>query len=170
MATNNITNPYQQYPMNNPMSSYAVPTYQQTTPMISTVSNPYYIQPNYQTAQSQQHNQQTQQVASDRIWVEGETSAKSYLVAKNTEQVLWDSEAPVIYIKTVDAAGRPTTVTLDYTIRPEPAQSEGVANSEMSDLKKEIAELKDAIKALSVQQKPYKPNYKNNQKEVAAND
>lgn len=174
MATNNITSPYQQYPMNPTMSAYSAPSYQTAPSMQTTYSPTNYIQPTYQTSvpmpQNLQQNPQPQQVASDRIWVQGETSAKSYMVAKNTEQVLWDSEAPVIYIKTIDATGRPTTVTLDYTIRPEPVQSDGVANSEVSDLKKELAELKEAIKSLSVQQRPYKPNYKNNQKEVATND
>lgn len=162
MATNN-TNTYQPYPMNSGMSTYATTQYQPTVMPV-----PQLYQPQYPTSVPLQNQQpQPQYIQSERVWVEGETSAKSYLVGRNREQVLWDSESPVIYIKTVDATGKPTTVVLDYTIRPEQTQSDGVANSEVSDLKKEIAELKDAIKGLVVNQQPtktYKPKYN---KEVA---
>lgn len=51
------------------------------------------------------------------IWVQGEAGAKSYLVAPNTTVQLWDSESPVIYLKSADASGMPSIKTLDYTIR-----------------------------------------------------
>lgn len=51
------------------------------------------------------------------IWVQGEAGAKSYLVAPNTTVQLWDSESPVIYLKSADASGMPSIKVLDYTIR-----------------------------------------------------
>lgn len=166
MATNNniqpttYVNPYNYYPQTNP---YMV---QQTYAPAN--------QPNaYSQVQQMQNNpqqQNVQTVLSDRIWVQGENAAKAYLVAKNSEQVIWDSEQPSIYIKTVDVYGKPTMVTLDYTIRPIENSNSGVANSEVTDLKNEVGDLKsglndlkgmfeDFIKAQQSQQKTYKPNY-----------
>lgn len=51
------------------------------------------------------------------LWVQGEAGAKSYLVAPNNTVDLWDSEAPVIYLKSADASGMPSMKILDYTIR-----------------------------------------------------
>lgn len=51
------------------------------------------------------------------IWVQGEASAKSYLLAPNTTLPLWDSENQVIYLKSTDASGMPSMKVLDYTIR-----------------------------------------------------
>ena len=53
----------------------------------------------------------------NKIWVIGEAGAKSYLVAPNSTVDLWDSEAPVIYIKSADASGMPSMKVLDYTVR-----------------------------------------------------
>jgi len=51
------------------------------------------------------------------IWVQGESGAKSYLVAPNSTVQLWDSESQTIYLKSADASGMPSIKTLDYTIR-----------------------------------------------------
>ena len=51
------------------------------------------------------------------IWVQGEAGAKSYLVAPNTTVQLWDSESPIIYLKSADASGMPSMKIIDYTIR-----------------------------------------------------
>lgn len=58
-----------------------------------------------------------QQVTSSIIWVQGEAGAKSYLVAPNTTVQLWDSENPVIYLKSADASGMPSMKIIDYKIR-----------------------------------------------------
>ena len=63
-----------------------------------------------QTPQPQQNNNQM-------IWVQGETGAKSYLLAPTTTLPLWDSENQVIYLKSTDASGMPSMKVLDYTIR-----------------------------------------------------
>lgn len=41
------------------------------------------------------------------IWVQGETGAKSYLVAPNSTVLLMDSESQKFYIKSADASGMP---------------------------------------------------------------
>lgn len=41
------------------------------------------------------------------IWVQGESGAKSFLVAPNTTVMLMDSEASVFYLKSADASGMP---------------------------------------------------------------
>lgn len=49
----------------------------------------------------------THQPSDERIWVQGEAGAKAYFVAPNTTVVLWDTENPIIYVKTADATGKP---------------------------------------------------------------
>lgn len=53
----------------------------------------------------------------DIIWVQGEAGAKGYLVAPNNTVVLWDTENPVIYVKSADASGIPSMRVLDFTER-----------------------------------------------------
>lgn len=138
-STPNYNNQYSNWAAQNPYQ-YQTPQQQYMPPQ----NNPQYQQP------------QSQQVESQRIWVQGESSAKAYIVKNNTEQVLWDAEQPVIYIKTVDITGKPSTVTLDYTIRnPKPDDQ-----NETDALKAEISELKDMMKQLMSQKSTYKPNYK----------
>ena len=60
---------------------------------------------------------QQQQNTSGIVWVQGESGAKSYLVAPNTTVSLWDSESQTIYLKSADASGMPSLKILDYTIR-----------------------------------------------------
>lgn len=70
--------------------------------------------------QSQMMGQREQQPP--MIWVQGETGAKSYLIAKGNTVPLWDSENQVIYIKSVDASGIPSMRILDYTERTAPTK------------------------------------------------
>lgn len=51
------------------------------------------------------------------IWVQGEEGAKAYLVANGNTVVLWDSENPVIYLKSADNSGMPSMRILDWTER-----------------------------------------------------
>ena len=69
-----------------------------------------------QQAPVQQPIQQPAQT-NPMIWVQGETGAKSYLLAPNTTLPLWDSERQTIYLKSADASGMPSMKILDYTIR-----------------------------------------------------
>ena len=58
-----------------------------------------------------------QKPINDIIWVQGEAGAKGYLVAPNNTVVLWDTENPVIYVKSADASGIPSMRVLDFTER-----------------------------------------------------
>lgn len=62
---------------------------------------------------------QTPQMSNDMIWVQGLAGAKAYLVAPNTTVTLWDSENPVIYLKSCDMNGVPSMKILDVTERAE---------------------------------------------------
>lgn len=101
------------------------PTYQQNTPM-------------YQ--QSYQQN--------GLIWVQGEAAAKSYPVAPNTSVALWDSEANVVYIKTVDASGMPSMKIADYTMRDNTPKSTQTASQSDFATKDDLLPIKKDIDAL----------------------
>lgn len=73
--------------------------------------------PNYQQFMPTIPNNQVQQQNNNIIYVQGIEGAKSYLVGSNNTVILWDSDNPVIYIKSADATGRPNIKILDYTVR-----------------------------------------------------
>lgn len=76
------------------------------------------FQQNYQPQIQQQMPQvQPQQNNQGLIWVQGETGAKSYLMAPNSTVLLMDSESEAFYIKMTDGAGMPTLRTFDYKER-----------------------------------------------------
>ena len=94
-------------------------------------------------------NQQYNFAPPSRIYIKGgEPAAMGYLVQKNTEQVLWDSDNPVIYIKSVDAFGNMRLTTLDYTIRP---TVDEVAADETKALRDEVNSLRNDIQNLASQ-------------------
>lgn len=80
-----------------------------------------YQYPQYIPAQQTQTSSQ-----STLTWIQGEAAAKSYPVAPGGSALLLDSEAPVFYIKTVDASGMPLPLRVfDYTERQaHPPQTE----------------------------------------------
>lgn len=80
-----------------------------------------YQYPQYIPAQQAQTSSQ-----STLTWIQGEAAAKSYPVAPGGSALLLDSEAPVFYIKTVDASGMPLPLRVfDYTERQaHPPQAE----------------------------------------------
>lgn len=52
------------------------------------------------------------------LWVQGESAARSYLVAPNTTVLLMDSESQVFYLKSTDTSGMPMPLRIfDYTER-----------------------------------------------------
>ena len=82
------------------------------------------------------------------IWVQGESGAKSYLVAPNTTVPLWDSEEKVIYLKSADASGMPSMKIIDYTIRndgtllpKETEKNDFVTHDEFEKFKSEIEKM-----------------------------
>lgn len=83
--------------------------------------NPYQVQYANQMQMQQpvvpvQAQQQPQQNNNGLIWVQGETGAKSYLVAPNSTVLLMDSENQRFYLKSSDASGMPLPLRIfEYT-------------------------------------------------------
>jgi len=118
-------------------------------PMYAPTPQPYPQQMAQQVQASPQIQQPQQNPQSNpMIWVQGETGAKSYLLAPNTTLPLWDSESQTIYLKSADASGMPSMKILDYTIRDASNQQhqvpivdnpvEYVTKEEFDDFVKEI--------------------------------
>lgn len=114
-------------------------------------------QPQPQPVQPAQPVQQVQQNQGGKIWVQGESGAKSYLVAPNTTVDLWDSERQTIYVKSADGSGMPSMKILDYVLR-QPAQAtqtindqekpvaDYVTHQELKDFEDKITQKIDEIK------------------------
>ena len=66
---------------------------------------------------AQLRQQPTQTPQTGMIWIQGETGAKSYMVAPGNTVALWDSENPTIYIKSCDNSGMPSMRIIDYVER-----------------------------------------------------
>lgn len=58
-----------------------------------------------------------QQQAPSIVWVQSEAEAMTYPIAPNNAVTLWDSNAPVIYLKQADASGKPSMKTYDLVER-----------------------------------------------------
>lgn len=106
-------------------------------------------------AQSYQQPQMAQNQGNNAmIWVQGESGAKSYLVAPNTTVVLFDSESQTIYLKSADSTGLPSMRVLDYTIRDQKAHNGVFSKSvedfatkqEMDALRAELEQIKAHLK------------------------
>lgn len=67
-------------------------------------------QPNMQQAPQQQPSPSI-------VWVQNEMEAANYLVAPNSAVTLWDSNAPVVYLKQADASGKPSMKIYDLVER-----------------------------------------------------
>lgn len=93
--------------------------------------NPYYPQPMQDNlAQLRQQQMQTMPPQIPQIppmqnpvaqggvqWVSGRPEAENWLIAPNSAIALWDSTAPVVYLKQADASGKPTLKTYDLVER-----------------------------------------------------
>jgi len=84
------------------------------------------------------------------VWVRNEDVA-SYFVAPNTTIPLWDINEQIIYLKSADGMGKPTVKILEYTIR------EDSESSELTDLRNELASLKEQIESLKKGKKKNEP-------------
>ena len=91
------------------------------------------------------------------IWVQGETGAKSYLVAPNTTVLLMDSESQRFYLKSSDASGMPLPLrTFEYTEKAQNAP-QAASSSQSIDLssyatKAELEAFRGEIEALVKQE------------------
>ena len=103
-------------------------TYQPNWYYQPTVTTPVYQQKwpqQYQTSAVPVYQNQNQQTINNQmIWVQGEAGAKAYVLPNGTTLPLWDSESQTIYIKSVDANGRPSMTILDYIDRNAPVENE----------------------------------------------
>lgn len=107
---------------------------------------PTYTQPQNPMMQAAQSMMQPQ---SPMQWVQGEMAAKAWSVPPGGSAVLWDSEAPLIYIKSADQMGMPQMRVLRWEeYRPEPSKTESTAGGEYAPISA-VRELENRIAALA---------------------
>lgn len=81
--------------------------------------------------QPMQAQPQQMPMRDDRLWVEGEEAARSYLVAAGSSAVLWDNNRDTIYFKQTDPTGRPLhMMILDFTVRDQNQKPDYVTRAE----------------------------------------
>lgn len=109
-------------------------------------------QQQYQPMQNQQFQQQAP-TSPSIVWVQNEMEAANYLVAPNSAVTLWDSNAPVVYLKQADASGKPSMKIYDLVERTQrPVQTPSVEYAPLSRLEalearlNELTAIKDAPK------------------------
>jgi len=120
-------------------------------------SMPPYSAPTMPVQQTMPTVQQTptQSTASGLNWVQGETGAKSYLVAPNSTAVLMDSEdRRRIFLKSCDSTGMPLPLEIFYklenTEQTNKQDSDYVSRAEFENLKAKISKLeKRSVKNVS---------------------
>lgn len=128
-----------------------MPAYPYYTP--PGVAYPYAYQYNNQQSQQMgQYQQQAQQNASNGVfWCHGLAEAERWQVVPGNAVAIMDIDAPVLYIRSCDNTGKPSTQIYDLHQRtgrpPEPApaaapdMSDYVRRSEFNDLAAKIAAL-----------------------------
>lgn len=85
--------------------------------------------------QPMQAQPQQMPMRDDRLWVEGEEAARSYLVAAGSSAVLWDNNRDTIYFKQTDPTGRPLPMMiLDFTVRDQNQKPDYVTRQEFQQL------------------------------------
>lgn len=89
-----------------PMQTVTQPQYQPI------VDNGGIYQPNYQNV-----SQGVSVAPEPMLWVLNENEAVAYPVAPNNSVVLWDKNAPTIYVKSVNVQGVPSMRILDFVER-----------------------------------------------------
>lgn len=107
--------------------------------------------------QPQQFQPQQNPPAPSIVWVQSEQEALNYLVAPNSAVTLWDSNAPVVYLKQADASGKPSMKIYDLVERTQrPAQTAQAPTVEYAPLSRlealearlnELAAVKEAPKS-----------------------
>lgn len=105
-------------------------------------------QPQYQQPMMQSQAA-APQAGSPMQWVQGEAAAKAWTVPPGTSVVLWDTEAPLIYIKSADQTGMPQMRTLQWSeYHPAPPQAQSAASGDFAPMDA-VRELESKINALS---------------------
>ena len=94
-------------------------------------------------------NYNYQPTADERIWVQSQIAAESYLVAPNGFVRLWDANRPMFYEKRADASGRPYPLEVyEYKKAIPQITQEEVINANTDELKEQIEALTQRIEAL----------------------
>lgn len=102
------------------MPNFYPGSYQQTPPPVQQTTQ------QYQTPLTNQNG---------IIWVPNEQAANDYLVAPNSAVTLWNSNAPVVYLKQADASGKPSMKVYDLVERTQrPVQAPAVEYAPLSRL------------------------------------
>lgn len=104
--------------------------YQSVTPIGAQRNWQQYYQPQQMVTSPQNQQNAAQPMNTNMVWTQGISGAKGYNLPNNTTLPLWDSEAPVIYIKSVDANGKPSMTILDYKERDPEAENAPVVHEE----------------------------------------
>lgn len=106
-----------------------------------------------------------QQAAPSIVWVQNEMEAANYLVAPNSAVTLWDSNAPVVYLKQADASGKPSMKIYDLVERTQrPVQAPQVPAVEYAPLSR-LEALEARLNELTAVKDPPKPTKKATTKE-----
>lgn len=110
----------------------------------------------FQPMQQPQQVTQAQPAAPSIVWVQSEAEAMAYPVAPNNAVTLWDSNAPVVYLKQADASGKPSMKVYDLVERTQrPVQAQNYQAVEYAPLSRlealearlnELTAIKDAPK------------------------
>ena len=102
-----------------------------------------------------------QQQSPSIVWVQNEMEAANYLVAPNSAVTLWDSNAPVVYLKQADASGKPSMKIYDLVERNSRPVQAPVAPPVEYATKDELAALAARLDALTaIKEAPVKPTTK----------
>ena len=91
-----------------------------------------------------------QQANSGLIWVQGESGAKSYLVAPNTTVLLMDSESNKFYLKSSDVSGMPQPLRVfEYTEKTGQQAQKPAPDVDLAEYvtKREFDEFKTTLKS-----------------------
>ena len=112
--------------------------------------------------QMQQPSQGAQQPSNGFVWVNDINEASNYLVAPNSAVQLWDKNSPCVYLKTADAAGKPTMQIFDLVERKQQptAQTQTAATTDYV-TRAEFAELQAKFDALTAKKSKTKSEVEN---------
>ena len=112
--------------------------------------------------QMQQPPQGAQQPTNGFVWVNDINEAANYLVAPNSAVQLWDKNSPCVYLKTADAAGKPTMQIFDLVERKQQptAQTQAAATADYV-TRAEFAELQAKFDALTAKKSKTKSEVEN---------
>ena len=103
--------------------------------------------------QMQQPPQGAQQPSNGFVWVNDINEAANYLVAPNSAVQLWDKYSPCVYLKTADAAGKPTMQIFDLVERKQqPTAQTQTATTADYVTRAEFAELQAKFDAMTAKE------------------